>query len=88
MSMLRTLADREDPRPHLLLYGAPTEDYLTFSEEIQALPDRIRLQIVQVLASPPPDWSGEPGRIDRAMLGRHLPEDRTAHMYFVCGPPA
>ena len=35
MSMLRTLADRKDPRPHLLVYGARTPDEFTFHEEIQ-----------------------------------------------------
>lgn len=87
MSMIRTLADRGDARRHLLIYGAPSVDDLTFKEELEALTDRIRLHIVQVLSSPPPEWRGETGRIDTTLLGRHLPEDRTAHKYFVCGPP-
>ena len=87
MSMLRTLADREDTRPHLLLYGAGTWDELTFREELEELRERLRLRIVYVLSQPGPDWEGETGRIDTDVLDRHLPSDRAAHKYFVCGPP-
>ena len=88
MSMLRTLADREDMRPHLLLYGAGAWDELTFREELEELRRapapayRLRTVGTEVRA-----WEGETGRIDAEVLDRHLPSDRAAHRYFVCGPP-
>lgn len=87
MSMLRTLADRRDARRHLLIYGAPSVDDLTFEEDLEAMRERLQLRIVYVLSSPSPDWRGETGRVDVALLDRHLPRERAAHTYFVCGPP-
>lgn len=86
MSMLRTLADRADPRPHLLLYGARGPDEFTFHEEIQALRSRLDLRVVEVASRAPADWTGERGRIDRAMLQEWLPATKERYVYFVCGP--
>jgi predicted ferric reductase len=86
MSMLRTLADRGDKRPAMLFYGAKDWESVTFREEIEALRSKLDLRLVFVLASPPPDWSGETGRIDAALLARHLPPPYAEHEYFICGP--
>jgi predicted ferric reductase len=86
MSMLRTLADRGDRRPALLFYGCKDWESATFREEIEALRGQLELRVVCVLASPPPGWSGETGRIDAALLARHLPTPHGAHEYFICGP--
>ncbi len=86
MSMLRTLADRGDKRPVILFYGSKDWDSMTFREELEALRSRLDLKLVHVLADPPPGWSGERGRIDAALLGRHLPPPYAQHEYFICGP--
>jgi predicted ferric reductase len=88
MSMLRTLADRGDARPQLLVYGARRWEDVTFREELEALRTRLDLRIVYVLSEAPPDWQGARGRITAELLAGHLPEDRAAYLYFVCGPPA
>ncbi len=88
MSMLRTLADRRDPRPHLLVYGARTPDEFTFHEEMQELRTRLDLRVVEVASEAPPDWEGERGRIDPSLLERWLPVQRERYVYFVCGPAA
>jgi len=86
MSMLRTLADRRDPRPHLLVYGARSPDELTFRERIQELRTRLDLRVVEVASQPPPGWEGEHGRIDPALLEKWLPTERERYVYFICGP--
>jgi len=86
MSMLRTLADRGDQRPALLMYGSRDWESITFREELEALTSRLDLQIVHVLSQPASDWTGETGFIDAAMFKRYLPPPYASHEYFICGP--
>ena len=86
MSMMRTLADRGDKRPVILFYGSKDLYSTTFREELEALQARLELRLVLVLAEPPAGWAGETGRIDAALLGRHLPGPYAEHEYFICGP--
>ena len=85
MSILRTAADRGDLRPYLLVYGARTLDAATFMDELELLQARLRLTVVLVLSSPPPDWLGERGRINAGVLDRHLPRDVRGWQFMVCG---
>jgi predicted ferric reductase len=85
MSMLRTLADRGDRRPHLLMFGSSELPRTLFREELQALTTRIDLRVVHLLERPPAGWRGEQGFLTQAMLDRWLPH-RGRHAYFVCGP--
>jgi predicted ferric reductase len=87
MSMLRTLADRGDKRPCLLVYGNPTWEDVTFREELEALRQRLDLTIVHVLEQPPEGWSGETGFVDAEILERHLGEHPQRARFFLCGPP-
>ena len=73
MSMLRTLADRSDRRPQLLVYGARSWEEITFREELERLRSRLDLRVVYVLSDPSEDWRGERGRITYDLLERHLP---------------
>ncbi|MET4390541.1 putative ferric reductase [Bradyrhizobium sp. F1.4.3] len=86
MSMIRTLADRGDERPVVLLYGVQDWESITFREELEALKAQLNLTIVYVVAKPPADWTGERGFIDEAMFRRHLPPPYADHEYFICGP--
>jgi predicted ferric reductase len=88
MSMLRTLAERRDRRPLLLLYGEKSWDVVAFREEIEDLTARLDLRVVYLLEEPPPDWEGETGFIDAAVLRRHLPDEGIERLIMVCGPPA
>lgn len=87
LSCLRTLAERADRRPVLVLDAQESWDESTFREELHALEDRLDLEIVHVLADPEPGWSGERGFIDAALLERRLPQEQIVRNYFVCGPP-
>jgi predicted ferric reductase len=86
MSMLRTLADRGDKRPVILLYGSRDWDSVTFREELEALKARLDLKLVHVLTQPPAGWTGEKGLITAELFKRRLPPPYADHEYFICGP--
>jgi predicted ferric reductase len=89
MSILRTLRDRDDRRPLLLVYANVTEDRIVFREELDGLSQALDLAIVHVLEHPRDAWHGggrEHGRITPAMLDRWLPAPDDARQYLVCGP--
>ncbi|MGB9648582.1 MAG: ferric reductase-like transmembrane domain-containing protein [Stellaceae bacterium] len=86
MSMIRTLADRSDTRPAILLYGSRDWESITFREELEALKARLNLTVVHVLANPSAGWTGEQGFITAEVFERHLPPPYADHEYFICGP--
>lgn len=86
MSMLRTLADRDDRRPLLLIYANKAWKTVTFREELKFLQAQLTLQVVYVLEPPPDDWREERGFINADILERYLPEDWGRYEYYICGP--
>jgi predicted ferric reductase len=86
MSIIRTLADRNDTRPAILLYGSRDWESITFREELEALKTRLNLTVVHVLANPATGWTGEQGFITADVFKRHLPPPYADHEYFICGP--
>jgi predicted ferric reductase len=86
MSMLRTLADRGNDQPLLLIYANRAWEDAIFREELEELKRRLRLTIVHVLEQPPAGWPDESGMVTAEMLKRHLPADRNSRDYFICGP--
>jgi predicted ferric reductase len=86
MSVIRTLADRGDKRPVVLLYASKDWESITFREDLETLETRLNLTIVHVLQNPPTGWAGERGYITAEMFKRHLPPPYTDHEYFICGP--
>jgi predicted ferric reductase len=89
MSMLRTLADRHDPRPLLLVRGARELGELLFRAELAHLGRRLDLTVVEVVRQPPPGWTGVRGDVGLPLLQAVLPSrpQRGALDYFICGPP-
>jgi predicted ferric reductase len=86
MSMLRTLADRGERRPLLLVYANNRWEEVVFREELERLRTRLALMLVHVLVEPPPGWAGETGFVTEALLERRLPPERRTLEYFLCGP--
>jgi predicted ferric reductase len=86
MSMLRTIADREDVRPVVLVYANREWDGVAFRDELARLPERMNLTVVHVIEHPPPDWTGETGYITSDLLSRHLPTNFRRFQFFICGP--
>ena len=87
MSILRTMADRDDVRPVLLLYGEKVWEGVAYREDLEALKAKLNLSVVYVLEDPPEDWQGETGFITEELLKRRLPKERIKREFFVCGPP-
>lgn len=87
LSMLRTMAERDDRRPCLLLYANPSWDDVAHRDEIARLVEQLDLRVVHVLEDPPAGWDGESGLIDDDVLERHLGRGQHRARYFICGPP-
>lgn len=88
MSMLRTLADRGDRRPALVVYGNRSWDDVLFREDIELLRTRLHLNVVHVLQEPPADWTGLKGVLDEPVLCQAIPQEAGSSVFFVCGPKA
>ena len=88
LSMLRTLAARGDRRRHQLYVAARSVGDLIQRSAVVELSQRLDLTVVDVLADPPADWTGERGRIGYELLDRRLPRRSRRYLdYFLCGPP-
>jgi predicted ferric reductase len=88
LSILQTMADRGDPRPITLIYADKVWDDVAYRDTLDALRDRLDLDIVYVLEEPPAGWTGEAGFVTAELLERRLPKDRFTRDYMICGPPA
>jgi len=86
ISMLRTMADREDVRPAILFYANSDWDSVAFRDELERLKGRMDLTVVHVLERPPEEWDGESGFVTAEILSRHLPSGFGRFQYFICGP--
>lgn len=86
ISILRTMADRNDRRPVSLIYGSKTWEDVTFREELDELKKRLDLDVVHVLGAPHPGWEGESGFVAAELLARRLPRERMDYGYLICGP--
>lgn len=86
VSMLRTLADRDDRRPLWFIYGNNSWDDVIFQQELETLKSRLDLHLIHVLREPPTAWKGEVGTITTALLQKVLPEAAPKFEYFLCGP--
>jgi predicted ferric reductase len=86
LSMLRTMADRTDVRPAVLVYANGEWEGVAFREELERLEGLIDLTVVHVLERPPTSWTGESGYVTTELLSRHLPRGHRRFQFFICGP--
>jgi len=88
MSMLRTLADRQDKRKLTLIYANKELEQITFRDELEELKNKLDLKIVHVIEKPPAEWNGETGFVNQAILLKTLPDfkQRNRMEIFICGP--
>jgi predicted ferric reductase len=87
MSILRTMADRGDPRPVTLIYADRSWDDVAYREDLEELRARLDLDLVYVLEEPPAGWDGEAGLVTEELLQRRLPRGGFVRNYMICGPP-
>ncbi len=89
MSMLRYMRDNDPGRRVLLIYANRTQEDIAYRDELESMaasdegPD---LELVHVLSSPDPTWSGRKGYINGEMLAGLLTVD-CERDFWVCGPP-
>ena len=88
LSMLLTLADRDDPRRCYVFLANHDEQSITCRDKVEHLTSGLDLKVVHVLSRPSPGWTGETGHIDAKLLDRYLPPRRNRLQYFICGPTA
>jgi predicted ferric reductase len=87
MSILRTLRDRGDQRPLILIYGNNRREKIAFRDELDEMRKQMNLKLIYVLEEAPEQWEGEVGWITAELLDRHLPGDnRSDWHYYICGP--
>jgi ferredoxin-NADP reductase len=86
MSILRTLADRDDQRPIVAFVASQTWEDVTFRDELEMHAQRPSVTLVHTVDDPPEGWTGETGHINEAMLRRHLPVRHQRWRFFICGP--
>jgi predicted ferric reductase len=88
MCMLRSLADRQDERPLVLIYANKNWETVTFREELEILQQGLNLKVIHVLEVPPDDWNGEKGFVNSGIIKKNLPEDLLPNTWevFICGP--
>ena len=86
MSMLRTMASRNDPSPVIFFYGSPDWGTVIYREELETLSQKLNLKIIHVLEKKHEGWDSDTGYINLAILKKHLPEDYKNWVYFMCGP--
>jgi 3-phenylpropionate/trans-cinnamate dioxygenase ferredoxin reductase subunit len=86
-SILLTAVERNDDRPFLLIYAAPSWDDVTYREELEAWKEALDLTIVYVLRKVHDDWEGETGYVDKELLEKYIPLHRGSRQYFICAAP-
>ncbi|MEA3166287.1 MAG: hypothetical protein QOJ26_1159 [Thermoplasmata archaeon] len=90
-SMLKAMVDTGDRRPVTLLYSNPTPQAAAFLDELEAWRAVLDLTLVPTITKPESgagEWAYEEGRIDAAMVQRHVRPDLLAKaMVYVSGPP-
>lgn len=89
MSMMRTMADRDEKRPLVLFYANRDWEGITFREELERLKTRLDLTLIHVLEKPPQNWTGKQGYISRKDIEEVIPKglERNQLEIFLCGPP-
>ncbi len=86
LSILRTMADRQDERSVVFFYVNPYWEDVTYREDLDRLQERMNLRVVHTLTRQSDGWQGETGYVTREMLDRYLPAGRAELHYFICGP--
>ena len=89
MSMLRYMRDHRESRRVMLVYASRSLADVVFADELAAIQagDAPALRVVHVLASAPPSWAGETGRLDADRLARLCGGVADKAFYLCCPPP-
>ena len=88
LSMLRFMADHDDPRNVTLIWSNQSPDHIVLPHAFEKLAGRLNgLRIVHVMTRAP-EYNGKQGRLDRFTLKRLLSDCSRSAAVWVCGPDA
>lgn len=86
-SMLRHAADTHAPLNATLLYFNRTLADAVFRDELAQIAAQMpSLKIAHILSEPEAAWTGDTGRLDDALLHKHVPDWQRAY-FMASGPP-
>jgi predicted ferric reductase len=88
LSMLATMADHGDPRPCWAIIGNRRDDQMMGYAELNALAERMPIEVIATASDPGDAWTGHRGRVNAQLLDDVLPPDRRRLQYFLCGSDA
>ncbi|NOR55835.1 MAG: oxidoreductase [Sulfurovum sp.] len=86
MSMLRSMADKNDKRPLIFLNINKNWESIIFRDELEDIQNHLNLKLIHLLSKADDAWQGERGRVSKALFQKILPEDFLEFEYFICGP--
>ena len=89
-SMIRWITDHAENRRVLLLNANKSRGDIAFHRELAECQNRAdgTVRVVHVLSRPDPDWTGEHGHINAAMIKKYCDADLTGKTFWICGPGA
>lgn len=88
-SMLRSIADSQQPWDIVLLYGNSTYDEIVFRDELDKISAmKLGLRVEYVLSGPnfPAEWKGKKGLINKDIIAEVIP-DYKERLFYLSGPP-
>lgn len=86
ISMLRVAARDKLEGKFCFFYSAKSADHILYRKELEELQKgNPAIKVVVTLTQEEGAWSGERGRVDAAMISRHLP-DAAKFSWWICGP--
>jgi predicted ferric reductase len=89
IGILRQLRHEKDERPITLIYGNRVEERIVYREELKAIAEDQRIEVVHVLSEPPQGWKGRTGRVDADLIRELFDSpERKRWLFVLCGPPA
>ncbi len=88
LGLLRQMQATGDARQRLLIYANRAESQIVHRDELDALAEDPRCDVVHVLSEPSEGWEGPTGFVDAALLARLLPIPQArGWLHVLCGPP-
>jgi predicted ferric reductase len=89
MGLLRQLRHEKDERPTMLIYGNRVQEQIAYREELTAIAEDQRIEVVHVLSEPPQGWTGRTGLVDAELIRAIFDSTAMKRWLFVlCGPAA
>jgi len=88
ISTLRHIAEKKISGTFVLFYSVRSADRIVYKDELEALQKKnpgIKA-VITLTREAPPGWMGECGRINDALISKHLPQAKEFD-WFLCGPP-